>query len=107
EPMLVLARTRGWLKQLRDRLRARGLEPRLLENGRPDPSEPMVLCSLHRAKGLEAPRVVIVGRQLVPARYPGGGDPGDRALWDRKERCLLYVGLTRARDWCAVSTVEA
>lgn len=107
EPMLVLARTRGWLKQLRDRLRARGLEPRLLESGRPDPSEPMVLCSLHRAKGLEAPRVVIAGRQLVPARYPGGGDPGDRALWDRKERCLLYVGLTRARDWCAVSTVEA
>lgn len=107
DPMLVLARTRTWLKRLRDLLRARGHEPRLLESGRPDPTEPLVLCSLHRAKGLEAPRVVIAGRQLVPARYPGGGDPEDRALWDRKERCLLYVGLTRARDWCAVSTVGA
>ncbi|MEC7523034.1 MAG: UvrD-helicase domain-containing protein [Myxococcota bacterium] len=107
DPMLVLARTRTWLKRLRDLLRARGHEPRLLESGRPDPAEPLVLCSLHRAKGLEAPRVVIAGRQLVPARYPGGGDPEDRALWDRKERCLLYVGLTRARDWCAVSTVGA
>ncbi|TNF28132.1 MAG: hypothetical protein EP329_18390 [Deltaproteobacteria bacterium] len=104
--LLVLARKRGWLADLRGHLRARGLEPRLLESGdKPSPEDRLILCTLHRSKGLEAPRVVLAGRQLVPARFPGGGDPADRELWDRKERCLLYVGLTRARDWCGVSTV--
>jgi hypothetical protein len=104
--LLVLARKRRWLTDLRRLLQARGLEPRLLESGdKPTSDDRLLLCTLHRAKGLEAPRVVIAGRQLVPARYPGGGDPADRALWDRKERCLLYVGMTRARDWCGVSTV--
>lgn len=104
--LMVLARKRRWLTQLRKLLRARGVEPRLLQAGdKPGPDDGLILCTLHRSKGLEAPRVVIAGRQLVPARYPGGGDPADKALWARKERCLLYVGMTRARDWCGVSRV--
>ncbi|HEY8426876.1 MAG TPA: UvrD-helicase domain-containing protein [Sandaracinaceae bacterium] len=104
--LLVLARKRGWLARLRELLTARGLAPRMLESGDPPSgSDALVLCTLHRAKGLEAPRVIIAGRQLVPARYPGGGDPADRALWERRERSLLYVGITRARDWCGISRV--
>ncbi|HEY8429905.1 MAG TPA: 3'-5' exonuclease, partial [Sandaracinaceae bacterium] len=104
--LLVLARKRRWLLRLRELLNARGLEPRVLESGdSPSDADALVLCTLHRAKGLEAPRVVIAGRQLVPAHYPGGGDPADRALWDRRERSLLYVGITRARDWCGISRV--
>lgn len=105
--LLILARKRQWLVRLRDLLAARGLEPRILESGdTPSASDRLVLCTLHRAKGLEAPRVIVAGRQLVPARYPGGGDPSDRDLWDRRERSLLYVGITRARDWCGVSEVR-
>lgn len=105
--LLVLARKRSWITSLRKLLQARGLEPRVLESGdEPKNEDRLLLCTLHRSKGLEAQRVVLAGRQLVPARYPGGGDPADRALWDRKERCLLYVGMTRARDWCGVSTVK-
>lgn len=105
--LMVLARKRAWLTDLRKLLRARGLEPRLLEAGdKPVSDDRLVLCTLHRSKGLEAPRVVIAGRHLVPARYPGGGDPADKMLWESKERCLLYVGMTRARDWCGVSTVK-
>lgn len=104
--LLVLSRKRQWLTRLRDLLSARGLEPRILESGdSPSATDGLVLCTLHRAKGLEAPRVIIAGRQLVPARYPGGGDPADRELWDRQERSLLYVGISRARDWCAISRV--
>ncbi|MFO0556362.1 MAG: 3'-5' exonuclease [Polyangiaceae bacterium] len=66
----------------------------------------MVLCTLHRAKGLEAPRVVLAGRQLVPIKYPGGGDASDRTTWDAKELAALYVGMTRARDWCGVNVVH-
>lgn len=105
-PLLVLARRRSYLQELRERLAERGLSATIL--GPKDHltgQEALVLCTMHRAKGLEAPRVIIAGKQLVPARFPGG-DEADRALWDRKERALLYVALTRARDWCATTRVE-
>ena len=50
---------------------------------------------------------MIAGRHLVPLKYPGGGDPADRAEWDKKESAALYVGITRARDWCGISRVGA
>lgn len=102
--LLVLARTNEYLEQLRARLAALGVAARIL--GAQDllrDDDEVVLATLHRAKGLEAPRVIIAGRHAVPAKYPGGGDPADRALWDRTERSLLYVGMTRARDWCATT----
>ena len=102
--LLVLARTRKYRDAVAERLRARGLAPVVLEGkGEVDPAA-VTVCTLHRSKGLEAPRVVIAGRQLVPGRFPGG-DAVDRKLWDRRERCLLYVGMTRARDWLGVCGV--
>jgi superfamily I DNA/RNA helicase len=104
--LLVLARTNDWLDRLEKLLAARGRTPRRLgQNDLPSDDDPLVLCTLHRAKGLEAPRVVLAGRQLVPLKYPGGGDAADRATWDAKEIAALYVGMTRARDWCGVSSV--
>ncbi|MEM1414824.1 MAG: AAA family ATPase [Myxococcota bacterium] len=105
--LLVLSRTKRALEALGERLEARGLRPRRLTvRDTPRPDDCVLLCTLHRSKGLEAPRVIIAGAQGVPARYPGGGDPADKELWVRKERSLMYVGLTRARDWCAVTRVE-
>jgi superfamily I DNA/RNA helicase len=105
--LLVLARTNDWLDRLEKLLVARGRTPRRLgQNDLPSDDDPLVLCTLHRAKGLEAPRVVIAGRHLVPLKYPGGGDASDRASWDAKEIAALYVGMTRARDWCGVSVVS-
>ena len=99
--LLVLARTRTYRDAVAERLRARGVAPVVLEGrGEVDPAA-VTVCTLHRSKGLEAPRVVIVGRQLVPGRFPGG-DAGERRLWERRERCLMYVGMTRARDWLGV-----
>ncbi|GAB4196359.1 MAG: ATP-dependent helicase [Sandaracinaceae bacterium] len=105
--LLVLARTNEWLDRLEKLLAARGHRARRLgQNDLPSDDDTLVLCTLHRAKGLEAPRVVLAGRQLVPLRYPGGGDDADRASWEAKETAALYVGMTRARDWCGVSVVR-
>lgn len=104
-PLLVLARTRAYLDELHEMLVARGLSPLRLGEGEALPKDAdVVLATLHRAKGLEAPRVILAGMQLVPARWPGES-AGEKELWERRERSLVYVGMTRARDRCALSRV--
>ncbi len=107
--LLVLARTRAWLEGVRARLGALGARCVVLQGtDAPSPEAGVVtLCTLHRAKGLEAPRVIIAGAQLIPQGWPGDGDEGDREVWAQRERCLMYVGMTRARDWCGVSRVAS
>jgi len=60
-------------------------------------AERVQLMSLHAAKGLEFPLVLIIGCEegLIPFRRPGdeAWGPEDEA----EERRLLYVGMTRAR----------
>lgn len=102
--LLVLARTGKYVEELADALRSRAVAPRILgADDVPLASDRVLVATMHRSKGLESARVVIAGRQLVPARYVAG--EVERDEWERRERCLLYVGMTRARDWCAVSTV--
>ena len=106
ERLLVLARTRKYLDGLRTRLMRRGIEARILEmKDRPDPGEKVALCTMHRAKGLESPGVILAGSHKVPLRWHGKGGDVDKALWERQERCLQYVAMTRARDWLGVSGV--
>ncbi|MDP2345556.1 MAG: 3'-5' exonuclease [Deltaproteobacteria bacterium] len=104
-PFLVLARTKTMLEGLRERLRVRGVTAALLGDEVAQAKDAVLLATLHRSKGLEAPRVVLAGAQESPGRFPGGDD-ADKTLWLRKERLLQYVGMTRARDWCAVTRAE-
>ena len=105
-PVLLLARTTSMVQAMRDRLRDRGLTvPILGELDSLPAGLDAVLCTLHRSKGLEAPTVVLCGQQEVPQRYRAGLDV-DREQWDRQERLLQYVGMTRARDHCVVTRVE-
>lgn len=106
-PLLVLTRTNRWLQALAERFKTRGVSPKLLgPHESLSGDDRVVLCSLHRSKGLEAPRVIIAGRHFIPQPWPGKGDAGDKLIWERQERCLLYVGMTRARDWCALTGVR-
>lgn len=106
EQLLVLARTNQWLDRLRGLLHARSVRARKLGNqDTPEADDHVLLCTMHRAKGLEAPRVIVAGAQLWPMACPTRGDEGAEQLWERQERCLLYVAITRARDWCAISRV--
>ncbi|NLF80702.1 MAG: UvrD-helicase domain-containing protein [Clostridia bacterium] len=62
--------------------------------GRDYAPEAVSLMTLHGAKGLEFPVVLIAGLKegLIPLRAPGlGSDP-------EEEKRLLYVGMTRAED---------
>lgn len=63
------------------------------------------VMTMHRAKGIEFPRILIVGagKGELPARPVRrlGLDLGDDAL--ERERSLVYVAATRARDALAVT----
>lgn len=57
--------------------------------------------------GLELPKVLLAGVEegLMPLRIRGFAsmDQDSQERWDQKERCLLYVAATRARDELVVT----
>ncbi|MBI3893118.1 MAG: ATP-dependent helicase [Candidatus Wallbacteria bacterium] len=61
------------------------------------------LLTVHGAKGLEYPTVIILGLDddQMPAKW-AGREPDDI----EEERRVLYVGITRARDLCLLSQTE-
>jgi superfamily I DNA/RNA helicase len=63
------------------------------------------LATMHRLKGLEFPRVILVGVQdgVLPLPVPESGNPVSEDEHQLKERCLLYVAMTRARDVLVVT----
>ncbi len=75
----------------------------LAERG--DERDVVTLSTLHAAKGLEWPHVMLAGvnEGLLPFR---SGDEEMTAARLEEERRLMYVGLTRARTTLAVSTLR-
>ena len=75
----------------------------LAERG--DEQDVVTLSTLHAAKGLEWPHVVLAGvnEGLLPFRSEGEEMSPDRL---EEERRLMYVGITRARRSLAVSTLR-
>lgn len=104
---LVLSRTNSGLDAVEAELNKRKLTCRRLtarDEAMPQPG--VALATLHRAKGLEAPRVVVIGADRIPMKKPADAVM-DAEAWRQQEMSLLYVGITRARDWCAVTRVLA
>ena len=75
----------------------------LAERG--DDQDVVTLSTLHAAKGLEWPHVLLAGvnEGLLPFK---SGDEEMSALRLEEERRLMYVGITRARTTLAVSTLR-
>jgi ATP-dependent DNA helicase Rep len=81
---------------------------------RSEEQDVVTLSTLHAAKGLEWPHVMLVGinEGLLPFRS-GGSDSRDRTGEEdlmperlEEERRLMYVGITRARRTLVVSTLR-
>ncbi len=79
----------------------------LAERG--DEQDVVTLSTLHAAKGLEWPHVMLaaVNEGLLPFRS-GSDDPDAEIAPERlqEERRLMYVGITRARQTLVVSTLR-
>lgn len=94
-------------EDIRDRygplLKGRKIETAEIRRGGDEALGPGVrLATMHRLKGLEFPKIAIVGvnKDVVPLRVPGMDDWDEttRAEHVVGERSLLYVAATRARD---------
>ena len=77
----------------------------LAERG--DDQNVVTLSTLHAAKGLEWPHVVLAGvnEGLLPFRGNEGEEEQAAAVRIEEERRLMYVGITRARQTLVVSTL--
>ncbi len=97
--VVVLARTRALVADLGRRLSARGLATAKT----PEPGSPAVLVTtIHAAKGLEWPVVVVAGADADHLPHPSARTPDAVA----EERRLLYVALTRASESVHITWAE-
>ncbi len=102
----ILVRDAAQAGQVTRGLDDRGVVVRSVEQGQLKQDAPAVM-TMHRAKGTEFSRVLIFGvdEGLVPADYVLRELPeADREDAVRRERALLYVAATRARDELVLTT---
>ncbi len=104
EHICVVARTNSLIAETYGAaLAGRGIETVPIKTKSGDRLGPGVrVASMHRVKGLEFPRMLLVGVQRGTMPYEDAAystrDDTARALYDESERKLLYVAATRARD---------
>jgi len=83
-----------------------GIEFTLLSSGQTS-GKGVRLATMHRLKGLEFRRVLLASVQdgEMPKRLPQGTHADQASIEDheKRERCLLYVAATRARDQLTIT----
>lgn len=107
EAIGVFARTGKRTNELVDVLDEAGISWRRLSEKEASRTGAVQLGTMHRAKGLEFKAVLVLGcsdREVPsPLATRGVDDPQDREVAEARERRLLYVAMTRARDELTVS----
>ena len=96
----LVSRTRDYCDQIIAELTASGIQCIVIESDSKSADKGVVkVATLHRVKGLEFDRVLIVGLGTgkFPAPVPTGFDAVAKGRWEARERALLYVAMTRAR----------
>lgn len=104
EEIVVVARTSILLAHYGNILLAEGIPTSKIE-GKSSRGPGVQLANMHRVKGLEFRAVFIVGcsAEALPQPYTGDDDPVARAEHMERERRLLYVAMTRARELLWIS----
>lgn len=106
----LVARTNELLKQYESALSAKSCQTYLVRRSEAeDRSVPgLRLATMHRVKGLEFNRVIIAGANEGVMPYEGAGsesaDPAVQRESEIRERALLYVSATRAKQEVLVSS---
>lgn len=103
----IVARTKADLAGVKTALDARSIG--WTEIGLSKPAGKVQLGTMHSSKGLEFARLFVVAANAdrVPlplAVTPAAADADQHKLDMQRERCLLYVACTRARDTLVVSS---
>lgn len=105
ESIAVLTRSQDERDRFVRGLGERGVTARAVDKNAATPGQPLVM-TMHRAKGMEFSRVVLVGadEKHVPSPATLRNVPDEeRAEALLKERSLLYVASSRARDALVVT----
>ena len=104
---LVARTTRLLTSHYLPALSAAGLPVCLLTPDAPDAGTPGVrLATLHRVKGLEFAHVLIAGVNdgVIPLESTHADTDDEVAEGELRERCLLHVAATRARDTLTITS---
>src|SRR5262249_34988487 len=108
EEICLVARTARMLRDdYQSLLKAHGIAHTVLDRGRDGGGSGVRLATMHRVKGLEFPVVLVAGAnaKVVPMRLASvEGDPTARQEHEERERSLLFVAATRARDRLIVTS---
>jgi superfamily I DNA/RNA helicase len=108
EEICLVARTAKTLKDdYQSLLKAEGIPHVVLGSGKESGGKGVRLATLHRVKGLEFPVMIVAGvnAKVVPYRLAAvEGDLTARAEHEERERSLLFVAVTRARDALLVTS---
>ena len=103
-----MCRTRGQLSRVVAGLAAHGIDAVQTKNAELASHEQVSVMTMHGAKGLEFTHVILmgVGKDIMPVRYrlKHLSEADARAALQR-ERSLLYVAASRARDELVITTV--
>lgn len=100
----LVGRTKEVLSRFEGRLKESGIQVRRIQANEPDDTRQRGLrtATMHRVKGLEFRHVLLVGAdsQTVPLAWAlkDAGDVRSRKEVELRERALLYVAMTRARE---------
>ncbi|RUQ11739.1 ATP-dependent helicase [Corynebacterium genitalium] len=104
----VMCRTRGQLSRVVAGLADHGIDAVQTKNAELASHEQVSVMTMHGAKGMEFTHVVLmgVGKEIMPLRFrlKNLSEEDARAALQR-ERSLLYVAASRARDALVVTTV--
>ena len=107
EEICLVARTKKILEDRYQPLLRTAKLPFVVLEKKNDPVEPgLRLATMHRVKGLEYPVMLIAGMNagIMPLRVASTeGDPTAKAEHEGRERSLLFVAATRARDHLIVT----